>query len=334
MPPNRLVLIRHARPIVDPAVPTDKWGLSEEGLAAAHRLGLFLQVDCGKTIWTSDEIKAQQTALQIAKVTGCEVATDPRLREVSRPFAGDPDQYREQVLTYLLCLDVEGWEPRAQVLKRFASCVDELMARHNEEHLLVVSHGLVTTLYIESTAATSPKSKGPIDPGEFWSDLQMPDAWRIDLQRNWLDRIGFTWDGLPISVDPPHGASVLVYRRVQDRLEFLLLHRSDQPPIGDWAWTPPAGARFPNEEVHLCALRELKEETGLDLTLVNSDLGTENWPQFLAEAAGDCAITLSDEHDAWEWVEAEEACSRCLPVVVSDSMRRALAYLRTGVGQG
>lgn len=53
------------------------------------------------------------------------------------------------------------------------------------------------------------------------------------MKRNWLDKIGFTWDGLPISIYPPHGAAVLVYRRVEDHpIEVLLLHRFRSPAGG------------------------------------------------------------------------------------------------------
>lgn len=81
-------------------------------------------------------------------------------------------------------------------------------------------------------------------------------------------------------------------------------------------------------------MRELKEEAGLDLPLVASELGDPNWPQFLAEAPELVEVVLSAEHDAWEWVEAREACDRCHPAVVSDSMRRALAFLEDRSNRG
>lgn len=328
--PDHLVLVRHARPIVDLTIPSEKWVLSKEGLAAAGKLGLFLQVDCGGQIWSSEETKAMQTASQIAKVVGTDVATDVRLGEVYRPWAGDPATYRELALNYLRGVDQEGWEPRSKSLGRFTEVIDELLGKHDGQRLIVVAHGLVTSLYIASTNARWPQRDGPIDAIEFWSALQMPDAWRIDLKRNWLDRIGFTWDGLPISSEPPHGAAILVYRRVGGRIDFLLLHRAGQPQTGDWVWTPPAGARLPGEEIETCAKRELREEAALELTLTASDFGSENWPQFLAEAPPECEIRLSEEHDSWEWVEANEACERVLPVVVSDAMRRALDHLSGG----
>ena len=39
-----------------------------------------------------------------------------------------------------------------------------------------------------------------------------------------------TWDGLPISEEPPFGATVVVYRHNGARLEILLLHRAHHGP--------------------------------------------------------------------------------------------------------
>jgi len=47
--------------------------------------------------------------------------------------------------------------------------------------------------------------------------------------------------------------------------EYLPLHRAHRGAgyAGDWAWTPPSGARLPGEPVLAGALRELKEEAGI-----------------------------------------------------------------------
>lgn len=60
-------------------------------------------------------------------------------------------------------------------------------------------------------------------------------------------------------------AGILLYRRVNGRLEVLLVH----PGGPFWmnkdagAWTIPKGEIDPGEDALACALRELKEETGL-----------------------------------------------------------------------
>jgi 8-oxo-dGTP pyrophosphatase MutT (NUDIX family)/diadenosine tetraphosphate (Ap4A) HIT family hydrolase len=124
-----------------------------------------------------------------------------------------------------------------------------------------------------------------------------------------------TWDGLPISQEPPFGATVVVYRNRGGTLEVLLLHRAHRGPdyAGDWAWTPPAGSRLPDEPIDQCARRELREETGLDLPLTFTECGTAEWPHYLASVPPDAAVVLDAEHDRFEWVLVDNAPARCLP---------------------
>jgi 8-oxo-dGTP pyrophosphatase MutT (NUDIX family) len=138
-----------------------------------------------------------------------------------------------------------------------------------------------------------------------------------------------TWDGLPVARDEPYGASILVWRRGPAGPEWLVLHRKHHGPDygGDWAWTPPAGARLPGEEPSACAQRELSEETGLTLPIVETTLGGGEWIFFTAEAPRDADITLDDEHDRYEWLSLEQAAARCLPVLVGESFRRVAASL-------
>jgi 8-oxo-dGTP pyrophosphatase MutT (NUDIX family) len=137
-----------------------------------------------------------------------------------------------------------------------------------------------------------------------------------------------TWDGEPISLEPPFGASIIVFRRAPG-LSFLILHRT-APGIeeGDWAWTPPAGARKPGERIEDAASRELFEEAGLRLPFSPAPFDTGTWTTYLAEAPPDAVPTLHDvEHDRWMWVDAAEAVARCQPPVVSDTLRQAARHL-------
>ena len=128
-----------------------------------------------------------------------------------------------------------------------------------------------------------------------------------------------TWDGRPISHEPPFGASVIVYRWVRSRLEFLILHRAhvDANDAENWAWTPPSGARLPDEPILECAIRELKEETGLALPLRATSHGPDEWAIYVAEAESHTIVQLDVEHDLFEWVAADIAVARCAPEVVS-----------------
>lgn len=113
------------------------------------------------------------------------------------------------------------------------------------------------------------------------------------------------------------GATVVVRRGD----EYLVLHRAIHDHDGDWAWGPPGGLRDAGESYEETAARELFEETGLDLPLTLVSEGP--WTTFAAEAPADAEVTLSHEHDRYEWLPLEQACARCLPEIVAAGIRAA-----------
>jgi predicted metal-dependent hydrolase len=132
-----------------------------------------------------------------------------------------------------------------------------------------------------------------------------------------------TWDKTPVVREKPYGSSVIVWRTAGEGREYLILHRTAAGPPdyeGDWAWTPPSGARQPGEAVEEAARRELREETGLELALVETAVGSEEWRVFAAEAAQDTKVELDAEHDRYRWVTAHEAAGVCLPPMVGRSI--------------
>lgn len=128
-----------------------------------------------------------------------------------------------------------------------------------------------------------------------------------------------TWDGLPVAADNPRGCTIVVWRQAANAREFLILHRRHAGPAdyeGDWAWTPPSGARHPGEDVAEAASRELREETGLELRCAPAELGSDEWAVYVAEAPADAQVRLDAEHDRFAWVTEKEAAERCLPATV------------------
>lgn len=135
-----------------------------------------------------------------------------------------------------------------------------------------------------------------------------------------------TYDGQTIAREAPFGATVVVWRRGPLGAQVLLLHRAHHGPEheGDWAWTPPSGARWPGEDPWTCARRELFEETRLALPLAPVGHGEGDWLLFIAEASIDASVTLDDEHDRFEWLDPEAAFARCAPPKVEAQLRAAM----------
>jgi 8-oxo-dGTP pyrophosphatase MutT (NUDIX family) len=115
------------------------------------------------------------------------------------------------------------------------------------------------------------------------------------------------------------GATVVVRRGD----EVLVLRRVEHHDNGDWEWTPPAGVAEPGESSLDCAVRELREETGLELPLTLVRAG--EWALYVADAPPDAVVTLSDEHDEYVWLSVADACARCTPAIVAAGLREAVA---------
>ena len=137
------------------------------------------------------------------------------------------------------------------------------------------------------------------------------------------------------AADSPFGAAVIVSRR-NPELEVLVLHRAAEGVHyeGDWAWTPPAGARFPAEPIDDCAARELHEEIGLEFVPELVEVAeTTGWAIYAAEVPSDVPIQLDAEHDRYEWLPVSAAVDRCLPASVAESISRALGGIGDDQGR-
>jgi len=125
------------------------------------------------------------------------------------------------------------------------------------------------------------------------------------------------------------GAAVVVWRRTDAGLDFLVLHRAhfDRDFAGDWAWGPPGGLCDDGEPADVCAARELHEETGLRAACVPTDCGEESsrilgvdFRLFQAEVSREAEVALSWEHDAYRWLPLDEARALCRPAYVGDGL--------------
>ena len=138
---------------------------------------------------------------------------------------------------------------------------------------------------------------------------------------------------------PPHrvtGVDVWPFRGAGSTAEFLLLHRSGRD--GSPFWQGVSGWIEVGEAPHLAALRELREETGLEaveLYVVNSLFDLYAWRRgtieaivpFAALVAAEAGPRLSDEHDEWRWASLPAA----LEMVPYEPQRAALRRISADI---
>jgi len=139
--------------------------------------------------------------------------------------------------------------------------------------------------------------------------------------------------------NPLPAAGVLLERATPDgELAILLLRRAVEPGLGDWDL--PAGYLDPDESMEEAALREAREEAGLEVDLLEL-VGVYTSSPANAVAAvyravprdPEQPVTLDGESSAFAWVTRSEIAG-WLPRMAFVSMRTAVedwAAGRTGV---
>jgi 8-oxo-dGTP diphosphatase len=101
---------------------------------------------------------------------------------------------------------------------------------------------------------------------------------------------------------------------VNEAGELLLLKRSGTDPRFPGTWDLPGGGAEPNERLTQTVQRETLEECGLDINAPQLVYATANprpegsgtWLFYQAHVPANAVITLSDEHDAYQWIPAAD----------------------------
>lgn len=174
---TRITVIKHARPVIDPAKPSRHWKLSDDGRASASKLAGVLQHAGLTRIFSSDEPKAIETAQVIAKALSIPHATAPDLHEHERDnvphmrsgefisamehFFRNPDQL------------VLGRESANQARDRITRAIGHIVEAHQTDPIAIVSHGTVLSLWL--AGFTDRK------PFDLWRAMGLPSCAIVDL---------------------------------------------------------------------------------------------------------------------------------------------------------
>lgn len=181
--PSKLILVKHARPLVVPQQLPDLWRLSEEGRAAATRLaGAMRPLNLSRII-SSEEIKAIETAEILASELNVPHERAPDLHEHDR--SNVPHMRSGEFISHMELFfrrpdeRVLGNESAAEALERFEGAVRALCEKHADGNLGVVSHGTVIALLLARLMNR--------DGFELWRAMQLPsyaeielNAWRVE----------------------------------------------------------------------------------------------------------------------------------------------------------
>lgn len=176
---DRLILIRHAAVEPDPRAPAALWPLSDEGRQAARALAQSPLWQDVERIFTSPEIKAQETAQIVAGPNGITVTAVEDLREVERPADQWFSDYPRAVAEYFahLTAGLHGWEPPAAAWRRMQACVDRISAAEAGT-VGIAGHGLTFALYLAALTGG--------DPATVWAGINLPDIAIVDPNRRVL----------------------------------------------------------------------------------------------------------------------------------------------------
>ncbi|MGH7157847.1 MAG: NUDIX hydrolase [Candidatus Saccharimonadales bacterium] len=119
---------------------------------------------------------------------------------------------------------------------------------------------------------------------------------------------------------------------VNEKGEVLALRRSQTDERRPGQWDFPGGWVDAGEDTHKAAIREAKEEAGIELkdpelvfafSEVDSKRGNGTWLLYIEHIFSEPTVTLSAEHDAYDWKKPEDL----LKEITYDRQQKMLRYV-------
>jgi len=185
---NRLFIVRHAEPEVDPSFPAAMWPLSASGRQAARALAFDLARWSPGFIVTSPERKALETGNEMLAVLDLGVTSNDDLQEQGLgtvPFLADPATFEVAVHEHFHdpLQAVLGDESSAASARRLEHALAGILAAGPSSNgpLIVVTHGRILASFLSRLTG-----KGAVS---IWQSLRLPDAMMVDLERKTFSAI-------------------------------------------------------------------------------------------------------------------------------------------------
>jgi len=173
-----LLIIKHARPAVNPAMPPEQWPLSDEGRAAAAKLADALRAFAIRQIFHSDEVKSIETAAVISSKLNMPFEFRADIHEHDR--SNVPHMRSGEFISHIELFFrkpdelVLGKETANECSARFRKAIDAIIAEHDHGDIAVVTHGTAMALYLAQLGAGK--------PFDIWRRMGLPSFAVIDTQ--------------------------------------------------------------------------------------------------------------------------------------------------------
>lgn len=181
----KLILVKHSLPAIEPAQPSADWQLSAEGLRRCERLAALLAPYLPAALICSREPKARATATALAERWGLAYAVADGLEEQHRrsaPFGSSAEF--QQALRELFARPSElvyGEETADAAEARFAAALEDALAQHPGQNLVVVAHGTVIALYLGR--------RTDLDGFTLWERLGLPSFAVLDQASHVVEQL-------------------------------------------------------------------------------------------------------------------------------------------------
>lgn len=145
-----LFFISHPEVVVDPAVPVERWRLSERGVSRMQAFASSDLMSNVSAIWASSETKALEAAGILGHHCSVSVQVNEALGENDRRATGflPPDEFEQMASEFFARPEesVRGWERAVDAQARIMQAFKAITRPAPLGDIAIVSHGAVGTL--------------------------------------------------------------------------------------------------------------------------------------------------------------------------------------------